>query len=104
MLLCRLSLLLLSFSLIVPASADTIIWFRLQGSNTVGARLAPAWAKAYLERQGIDQVTIQPAAVENELIVSGTQSTETKGGANTVAITIAAHGSATGFQALLDKQ
>lgn len=104
MLLSRLSLLLLSFAFIVPASADTDTWLRLQGSNTVGARLAPAWAKAFLEHQGIQQVTIQPTTVENEFIVSGTQSTESKNGANKVAITIAAHGSATGFQALLDNQ
>ncbi len=98
----RLSVFLLVVFLVSsPAFADTTIWLRLHGSNTVGARMGPAWAKAFLEQQGIRQVSVQPTAIENEFLVSGMQA---GAGARSVGITIAAHGSATGFQALLDGQ
>lgn len=84
------------------AAADAGIWLRLQGSNTIGAKLAPALAKAFLEQHGVAQVAIKPTAVENEFLVSGTQ--RDAGGAREVGIAVAAHGSATGFQALAGAQ
>ncbi len=96
----RFCLLVLCIATITPASAE--IALRLQGSNTIGAKLAPALAKAFLEQRGVAQVSVQPTAVENEFLVSGTERRD--GAAKTVGITVAAHGSATGFQALAAQQ
>lgn len=82
----------------LPALAETTIWLRLQGSNTVGAKLAPALAKGFLEHRGVESVVIQPTNIENEFLVSGIHEQRSVG------ITVAAHGTATGFQALIAKQ
>lgn len=84
--------------LIPPLSsqADPAVWLRLQGSNTVGAKLAPALAKQFLEQRGVVQVTVKSTAVENEFLVSGIDSNSQR----EVGISVAAHGTATGFQAL----
>lgn len=87
----------LAFSLYVKA--DPAIWLRLQGSNTVGAKLAPALAKQFLEQRGVGQISIKPTAVENEFIVYGVEN----GTQREVGITVAAHGTATGFQSLLNR-
>lgn len=100
MLFGRFCLLVLCIATITPANADVVL--RLQGSNTIGAKLAPALAKAFLEQRGVTQVSIQPTAVENEFLVSGTE--RRSGVAQNVSITVAAHGSATGFQALVAQQ
>jgi phosphate transport system substrate-binding protein len=100
MLFGRFCLLVLCIATIAPASAD--IALRLQGSNTIGAKLAPALAKAFLEQRGVAQVSVQPTAVENEFLVSGSERRD--GATQTVGITVAAHGSATGFQALATQQ
>lgn len=102
--LARLVLFFLLSSAVFPALADTDIWLRLQGSNTIGARLAPAWAKAFLEKLGVTQVSIKPGAAENEFIVSGVQLQKADGSKRSVGISVAAHGSATGFQALQETQ
>ena len=83
-------------------ASDTTIWLRLQGSNTVGAKMAPALAKAFLEQRGVAEVSIKPTAVENEFLVSGIQNHGN--GNHAIGITVAAHGSATGFQALAADQ
>lgn len=96
---CRLLFSLLLCSILFPAHATTNtepqIQLRLQGSNTIGARLAPAWAKAFLETRGVSAVSIAPTATENEFLVSGSDA-----GGKRIGIRVAAHGSATGFQAL----
>ncbi len=68
--------------------------FTIQGSNTVGAKLAPAWAKAYLEAKGLDNVEVLPGAKENEYFVEGENAGEP------AYIAIYAHGSSTGFKGL----
>lgn len=83
---CLLSLLLAS------GAASSL---SLQGSNTIGARLAPACALSYLEHHGFTDLTTHPGAVENEQQVCGRQ----PGGERI--IDIAAHGSGTAFSGLL---
>lgn len=82
----------------LTAAAEPTLWLRLQGSNTVGAKLAPALAKGFLEHRGVENVVIQPTRVDNEFLVSGIREQLSVG------ISIAAHGSATGFQGLATKQ
>jgi phosphate transport system substrate-binding protein len=74
------------------APPDVIL--RLQGSNTIGAGLAPQLAQAYLVSIGDEDVTIE-ATVPDEARVIGTK------GDHQEAIAISAHGSATAFQGLL---
>src|SRR5690606_1057236 len=97
-----LSLLLILPAAADPAPAEPTVWLRLQGSNTIGARLAPALAQSFLERHGIAQVTIRPTAIENEFLVIGRQADAS--GTRDVAIAVAAHGRATGVQALATGQ
>lgn len=72
--------------------------FSVHGSNTVGAALAPACAKAYLEDQGVRNVRIRDGKIENESVVFGTRGQGLL--SETVQIHFAAHGSSTGFKAL----
>ncbi|TVZ38057.1 phosphate transport system substrate-binding protein [Alteromonadaceae bacterium 2753L.S.0a.02] len=71
--------------------------FTLQGSNTVGARLAPTWAERWLAAKGATGVHIEPLANENEYRVMG------RNGLRPVYVDIHAHGSTTGFKGLLAK-
>lgn len=66
----------------------------IQGSNTLGARLVPAWAEQYLESLGLEDVQTRQLARENELEVFGLYQNRE------ISIRIAAHGSSTGFRAL----
>ncbi len=68
--------------------------FTIQGSNTVGAKLAPAWAKAYLEAKGLENVVLLPGEKDNEYFVEGENAGER------AYIAIYAHGSSTGFRGL----
>lgn len=85
-----------NFSFSVPA-AD--YWFRIQGSNTVGAKLAPHCAAAFLKHKQATDVFIKETGEINEYEVVGT----VKEGdyLHSRRIHIAAHGSSTGFKALL---
>jgi len=69
------------------ALADTL---RIQGSNTIGAALAPALVRGLLQSQGLDDIRSEPGAQANELRIS----------AGDIRVDIAAHGSSTGFAAL----
>jgi phosphate transport system substrate-binding protein len=72
---------------------------RLAGSNTIGDSLGPALAEAFLQNLGATNVRITPGADSVEKIVEGTLP-----GENTPsAITVAAHGSATAFTALSER-
>jgi phosphate transport system substrate-binding protein len=62
--------------------------FRLAGSNTVGAKLAPALVQAYLRKQGIAS-TVESVAPD-EVVVRAAQTV----------VAISAHGTKTGFEAL----
>ena len=81
----------------LPTPNDNQSVLRIQGSNTIGARLGPALVKGLLEEQGLSAIRIEAGTVENEQKISGT----TRDGRN-VSIDVAAHGSGTGFIALAD--
>lgn len=78
------------------SSTESGLLFTLHGSNTVGARLAPNWAKDYLSAKGIVEPVILKSEIENEYRVVGTSKHD-----KAVYIDIAAHGSSTGFASLL---
>ena len=75
------------------ASPGTI---RLHGSNTVGAALAPALAKAFLAREGYTEVERQAGANAEESALIGRRPAD---GAQ-LRIELQAHGTATAFQSL----
>lgn len=78
----------LLLALLAPlAVADTL---RIQGSNTIGAALAPALVRGLLESQGISDIRTEPGARANEVRIS----------AGDIQVDIAAHGTSTGFAAL----
>lgn len=68
--------------------------FTIQGSNTIGAQLAPNLVKAYLKAKGASDVQIRSAEKENEVMI------QARVGRGRVQVKIAAHGSSTGFKAL----
>ncbi|MBF7730751.1 phosphate ABC transporter substrate-binding/OmpA family protein [Pseudomonas sp. N040] len=80
----------------LPGPAATEAVLRVQGSNTIGAKLGPALAKGLLEQQGLRDITVSPSA-ENEQQVVGHAPD-----GRVIRISLAAHGSGTGFTALQD--
>lgn len=70
---------------------------RIQGSNTIGAKLGPALVKGLFEQQGMRNVRVAATPTENEQQVLA----EDEQG-RTLSVTVAAHGSGTGFVALQD--
>ncbi|HKS13277.1 MAG TPA: phosphate ABC transporter substrate-binding/OmpA family protein [Pseudomonas sp.] len=68
---------------------------RIQGSNTIGAALAPALVRGLLQAQGASGIETLPGPVTNEVQV---RARDVAG--QPVQIDIAAHGSSTGFTAL----
>ncbi|PBJ18341.1 Phosphate-binding protein PstS precursor [Pseudomonas sp. ACN8] len=68
---------------------------RIQGSNTIGAALAPALVEGLLSEQGLRKIHREPPDTANELRIVG----ETVQGRRVV-VEVAAHGSSTGFTAL----
>ncbi|MDG9882211.1 phosphate ABC transporter substrate-binding/OmpA family protein [Pseudomonas sp. GD04058] len=78
----------LLLALLAPlAVADTL---RIQGSNTIGAALAPALVRGLLESRGTSDIHTEPGARANEVRIS----------AGDIQVDIAAHGTSTGFAAL----
>ena len=69
----------------------------LEGSNTIGANLAPTWAKAYLEAKGAQGVYQESLLRPNEYRIKGRQ------GTRIVFIDVHAHGTSTGFEGLAAK-
>ncbi|MCY4045727.1 MAG: substrate-binding domain-containing protein [Cellvibrionales bacterium] len=92
---------LLVIFLSIAASAERIL--TLKGSNTIGEDLAPSLAKAYLEKKGLQQITMNQSSTHHTAIITGIvnpfSSTPTK-----MEIAIEAHGSSTGFKALINNQ
>lgn len=80
----------------LPLPADGKPALRMQGSNTIGAKLGPALASGLLEKEGFARIRIEERG-ENEQRVIGF---DAKG--RLVSVEIAAHGSGTGFVALGD--
>ncbi|HSC84366.1 MAG TPA: substrate-binding domain-containing protein [Pseudomonas sp.] len=78
-----------------PVENSTLL--RIQGSNTIGAKLGPALVKGLFEQQGMRNVRIAATPTENEQQVMA----EDEQG-RTLSVTVAAHGSGTGFVALQD--
>ncbi|WP_174297087.1 substrate-binding domain-containing protein [Sphingomonas bacterium] len=77
----------------VPDGVEPVL--RLGGSNTIGAKLAPALVAGYFKSLGCaDPVTSSPAAEESVV--------RCETGGKTLVATIAAHGSATAFKGLAD--
>lgn len=80
-----------------PASAgEANLLLRIQGSNTIGAHLAPALAAGLLRQQGVAHPE-QQISGPNEVNVSGRDAQ-----GRLLQITVAAHGSGTGFVALAE--
>ena len=69
----------------------------IQGSNTVGAKLAPMLIAGFFESQGLRDVRIAPAGRENEQRISATAAD-----GRMVFAEVAAHGTGTGFAGLKD--
>lgn len=86
--LCALLLLLLT----PQAFADTL---RIQGSNTIGAALAPALVRGLLEERGLHDIEVLPTEIANEVRVQGSDQH-----GQVQRVDIAAHGTSTGFAAL----
>jgi len=83
----------------LPVPADGSAVLRVQGSNTVGAKLAPMLIAGLFEAEGFQDISIQPTEVENEQRVSA----RTRQGKAVIA-TVAAHGTGTGFAGLKNGQ
>lgn len=81
------------------ANDNQQLLFRIQGSNTVGAQLVPQCAVDFLKKQAFENVSLIAGAQANEYRVVGQKPTDQ--GIKKVSIAIAAHGSTTGFEALL---
>ncbi|WP_376751909.1 substrate-binding domain-containing protein [Stutzerimonas nitrititolerans] len=79
-----------------PAAADRPV-LSIQGSNTVGAKLAPMLIAGFFESQGLRDVRIAPAGRENEQRISATAAD-----GRMVFAEVAAHGTGTGFAGLKD--
>lgn len=68
---------------------------RVQGSNTVGSVLGPALVRGLLQAKGAHAIETLPGAQPNEVWVQGVTAL-----GQTLRVSIAAHGSSTGFAAL----
>ena len=84
------------FVLVTPSYGSEEKLFSIHGSNTIGARLGPALAEAYLLHLGAEVVKIYPGARENEVRIKGYVPKLGK----MASIHIAAHGSSSGFKAM----
>ena len=78
-------------------AAEPTTLVRIQGSNTIGAKLGPALISGLFQSQGFSNIRIVAAGAENEQLVQA----EDKLG-RTLQVSVAAHGSGTGFVALQD--
>lgn len=67
---------------------------RIQGSNTIGAKLGPALVTGLMQEQGLNDIRTS-VTQENEQAVSALN-----GAGRKITVTIAAHGSGTGFSAI----
>jgi phosphate transport system substrate-binding protein len=77
-----------------PVAAQTLL--RFHGSNTIGGKLLPAIAIAFLQQEGCSNVQKKDGSNDEESLVVG----DCKG--NMTQIEIQAHGSSTAFTALKD--
>lgn len=89
-----LALLLLATPLLATPLTGHAYDLQIHGSNTVGARLAPMLVNGFLEHASGQAPLIRGNGIENEQSLSA-------GGTR---VLVAAHGSGTGFQALINGQ
>jgi phosphate transport system substrate-binding protein len=89
---------LLFFARRESSQSNSTYALRLHGSNTIGARLAPALAEEFLRRQGATDVRTVSGANPDEAIVSGML----PGNTRPITIHVSSHGSATAFVDLLN--
>jgi phosphate transport system substrate-binding protein len=83
------------FCFISPPAVFAEPLFTIHGSNTIGARLAPALVKAFLLSKGATDVELLTTGINESRIEA--QMGDLK---QTVSVDIAAHGSGTGFKGL----
>jgi phosphate transport system substrate-binding protein len=96
--LALISSLIWSFVRPKSAASDEAYALRLHGSNTIGARLAPALVQEFLKKQGAVDVKTVNGPNPDEAIVSGML----PGSSKQTLIDIRSHGSSTAFVDLLD--
>jgi phosphate transport system substrate-binding protein len=80
-----------------PAPIPVQIVFRLKGSNTIGAALAPALLEEFLKREGAKEIRREPGNNHEEVTVEALFPGQTA----RQAVAIAAHGSSTAFSELM---
>ncbi|WP_343350218.1 substrate-binding domain-containing protein [Pseudomonas sediminis] len=85
------------FASALPASEGNQPVLRIQGSNTIGAKVAPELLKGLFEAQGLHDIRTENGARENEQRVLARQAD-----GRLVIVEVAAHGSGTGFTSLKD--
>lgn len=78
-----------------PVEPKPEVILRFQGSNTIGARLAPMLAEEFLKREGAASVELRHGKSAEESFVVGSF-----GGTGLRSIEIAAHGTKTAFEGL----
>ena len=87
----------LSIFAALPASEGSQPVLRIQGSNTIGAKLAPELVKGLFEAQGLQDIHSEAGARENEQRILARRAD-----GRLVVVEVAAHGSGTGFTSLKD--
>ncbi|WP_407297251.1 substrate-binding domain-containing protein [Stutzerimonas zhaodongensis] len=85
----------LAMSAPVPTLPTSGPVLSIQGSNTVGAKLAPMLIAGMFEAQGLNSIRITPAGKENEQRISAFD-----GSGRSYHALVAAHGTGTGFAGL----
>ncbi|MBF3213561.1 hypothetical protein HKT45_20065 [Pseudomonas aeruginosa] len=86
------------FAAPLPIPSDDTPALRIQGSNTIGAKLLPALVEGLMEEEGLEDIRRTPGERENELHLLG----KSRDG-RLVRVELSAHGSSTGFAALLER-
>ncbi|MCW1937014.1 substrate-binding domain-containing protein [Pseudomonas sp. MDMC_285] len=81
----------------LPTSEGSQPVLRIQGSNTIGAKLGPELVKGLFEAQGLHDIRTENGARENEQRVLARRAD-----GRLVIVEVAAHGSGTGFTSLKD--
>ena len=82
-----------SWYLFFAEKIETVL--RLQGSNTIGAKLAPALVEEFLKRKGAHKTRREPGVKEEEIRIVGSM-----GGTRAWAVEIKSHGSGTAYEGL----
>lgn len=78
---------------VASTTGSDTYYFRLHGSNTIGAKLAPALVKEYLSKKGATNIEITRKDAEEQEVQATLNGKEIK-------VEIVSHGSSTGFKDL----